>query len=364
MDILKVLIDSGATLTRMKKEGKGKPLQVIEGKSLLQLVASSGCSKKGAFIIDRIMNAKNKFDKSNNLKEICKGKHAIYKEKEMSEQEVDLVFLSEELGNDPENPDSIFRCFLKKNPDALVKLFDRCLISEPSQKNDATNVVFDFFLFKCDGFTKCEMDVIDLIFASGRKKLLEHPIFETFLRLKWDRSWKLFVPFFLLSLCNFLSVLGFALFNFGSFKVQTHFLDFWWYFLTATTSIFLMIELIKSLYFVSYFMESIKNIKFSAFWSTKRHLYQLTNVIHTGISPALGVLSLTTMNKSVTAVAVLVSSSIFMMAVTSIPRIGKNVFLTSQVMMTISEFFLSYSAQIFAFAITFHILLPGSEAFG
>jgi len=52
-----------------------------------------------------------------------------------------------------------------------------------------------------------------------------------------------------------------------------------------------------------------------------------------------------------------------MAAVTRIPRIGKNVFLTTQVTVTILEFLLSYLAEILAFVVAFHILLPDSEAF-
>ena len=142
--------------------------------------------------MDRIMAAKNKYDKSNNLKEICRGKRAVYKEKELSEQEVDLVLLSEELARDPEDHNSVFRCFLHKSPESLAHLFDRCLISEPTQ-TDKINVVFDFFIFKCGGSTTCEMDVIDIIYERGRKKLLEHPLFEIFIRLKWERRWKIFL---------------------------------------------------------------------------------------------------------------------------------------------------------------------------
>ena len=104
--------------------------------------------------------------------------------------------LSEELGSDPEGANSTFRLFLKYCPDALVTLFDRCLISECTQE-DNENVSMDLFLFKCGETTECETDIINVIYESGRRKLLDHPIFEILIKLKWERSLKLFSLLFL-----------------------------------------------------------------------------------------------------------------------------------------------------------------------
>lgn len=77
-----------------------------------------------------------------------------------------------------------------------------------------------------------------------------------------------------------------------------------------------------------------------------------------------GVAVLVTESRNITAVALIWTSHVFMAAVTSIPRIGKNVFLTTQVTYTILEFLFSYLGEIFAFVVAFHILLPDSESFG
>ena len=45
------------------------------------------------------------------------------------------------------------------------------------------------------------------------------------------------------------------------------------------------------------------------------------------------------------------------------PRVGRHVFITSQVTGTISEFLLSYLIEILAFTISFHILLKENEMF-
>lgn len=81
-------------------------------------------------------------------------------------------------------------------------------------------------------------------------------------------------------------------------------------------------------------------------------------------SSMCGVAVLVTESRNITAVALIWTSHVFMAAVTSIPRIGKNVFLTTQVTYTILEFLFSYLGEILAFVVAFHILLPDSESFG
>ena len=81
------MFDSGVPLSRLKEE-KGKISKVSEGRSLLQLVAASGCPEKGAFLIEKIMNAKNRFDKTNNGKKICEA-GCCYKEKVIVECDLD-----------------------------------------------------------------------------------------------------------------------------------------------------------------------------------------------------------------------------------------------------------------------------------
>ena len=264
---------------------------------------------------------------------------------------MDLVMLSDELGMDPESQNSTFRLFLEYCPDALEKLFDRCFISEVTQKGNY-NVILDLFLFKPRGQTHCELDVIDLIYESGRRKLLNHPIFETLIKLKWERSLKLFSLLFLHKVCHMISLLGFAISYFGEFREDR---IFWWWFLFMMTLTSLVHEALKIVGFVT---DIKKGLKF------KKHLYELLNLIHTGIIQILGAIILITLEKRLTVMAVLIGGTTFSMAMTIIPRIGKNVFMTSQVMRTILEFLLSYSAKILAFTVAFHILLPGSQAFG
>ena len=57
-------------------------------------------------------------------------------------------------------------------------------------------VVFDFFLFKPE-VDDNELAIVDLVIDSGKKRLIEHPLFETFIRLKWIRMWKFYTVSFM-----------------------------------------------------------------------------------------------------------------------------------------------------------------------
>ena len=208
------------------------------------------------------------------------------------------------------------------------------------------------------------MDVIDIIYESGRKKLLEHPLFETFIRLKWEKSWKMFLLLLFGILCHMISLLGFVVFNFGNLQCAKFHAKFWRYLLCAMASFFMLVEGAKFVSYILGLMNASRNMKFASYFSGRKNMIQLRNVFHTVFCPVLEILAVVTMNKELTAIALLLISSIFMLVLTKVPRIGKNVFLSSQVMLTILEFFLSYSVQLFAFALSFHILLPGSAAFG
>ena len=74
----------------------------------------------------------------------------------------------------------------------------------------------------------------------------------------------------------------------------------------------------------------------------------------------LGFLAVTTESREITSVLILYSSWQFMRMLTIFPRVGKNIFMTFQVTRTILELLLSYVVALFAFTITFHILLDES----
>ena len=354
-EIMKYLVEHGAPL--------GARTDDDNSSSLLRLVALSGCKKKGSYLLDKMMRAKNKLNRCNNLADVCKISHGSYVDQEMSDQETSLIMMTQELAQDPDNINSVFRTLLDNNPESLITLFDRCLIYEDQQKSVDSNVVFDFFLFKTSGSTKNELDLIEIIFSTGRRKLLEHPLFEIFIRLKWEQSKYLFSMFFMIFLSHFISILGFALSNFSLNEEVRNLACIFKRSLFITTTLFLMVELTVICYILHSMYEDRKHKCTMRNLRESRKVWEIVNVVFATITALCGVGVLVTEDRNLTAVSLILTSNIFMAAVTSIPRIGKNVFITTQVTVTIFEFLFSYSGELIAFIVAFHILLPESEAF-
>ena len=72
--------------------------------------------------------------------------------------------------------------FLQNCPEAFKCLLDNCLVSSDQRFTDNVGkVVFDLFLFYPEHDDN-ELAIVDLVIAAGKKKLVEHPLFEAFIR--------------------------------------------------------------------------------------------------------------------------------------------------------------------------------------
>ena len=121
-----------------------------------------------------------------------------------------------ELGENPKDPDSLFQKFLQNCPEALNHLFDHCFFPEGGA-NPKGRTSIDFFLFTTIGHSsESELTILRILFAAGKYKLLDHPLFEIFIMLKWEKVWKFYslVLFFLL--LHIMAILGFSLVNFSN----------------------------------------------------------------------------------------------------------------------------------------------------
>ena len=71
----------------------------------------------------------------------------------------------------------------------------------------------DLFLFapRCTMKSTSEMGIIEMLLVGHKEKFLLHPVIETFIKLKWKRTWK-FYTFLVSTLLTFYIFLcGFAL---------------------------------------------------------------------------------------------------------------------------------------------------------
>ena len=180
--------------------------------------------------------------------------------------------------------------------------------------------------------------------------MLEHPLFEAFIQLKWLKLSKIHLATFLFFLLHLLAITFFALAHFGSFEMSEVSQDVFGYVL-LTTNILLLILQSAKIYSVLCAHNNISGISLR-----RDNLYPMLDFI----IPILGFLVVTIRSREVTSILILLCSWQFMRMLTIFPRVGKNIFMTFQVTRTILELLLSYVVALFAFTITFHILLDES----
>ena len=107
---------------------------------------------------------------------------ARYHYEELTTHELELSHIYTELEASLDNPQSALRMFLQNCPEAFRCLLDNCLVASAQGFTDNVGkVVFDFFLFYPEHDNN-ELAIVDLVIAAGKQKLVEHPLFETFIR--------------------------------------------------------------------------------------------------------------------------------------------------------------------------------------
>ncbi len=127
----------------------------------------------------------------------------------------------------------------------------RCVFSSCHDQIQG-RIFFDFFLFysnrHCSDDSVGELALLETLIESRKERFLTHPVAETFLKLKWYRTWRLYMVILVLYAVFVVSVVGYSLAHFGS--VMKNPLDAqerngWWWALATTSTYMAGIELAK-----------------------------------------------------------------------------------------------------------------------
>lgn len=102
---------------------------------------------------------------------------------------------------------------------------------------------------------------METLINSRRERFLTHPLFETFLKLKWYCTWKIYIFVLLFNGLNAVAVHGYALTHFG--RVFEEPLDprqtsGWSVFLAITTAMLMAVSVFKSFWFFRYHMTKVR----------------------------------------------------------------------------------------------------------
>ena len=78
----------------------------------------------------------------------------------------------------------------------------------------------DFFLFNPNCPLKCssELEVIRILFDSGKEKFLIHPLVEIFMKIKWRKTWFLYWMYLALFSLFFFALTAYSLLHYGEIQ--------------------------------------------------------------------------------------------------------------------------------------------------
>ena len=353
--VLRLLLQAGSSILRADC---GRP-------SLLDLVVESGNKEKCSLVIEAMMEARTKWARNHSLSKLCSGERINYMRQELTEQEMELQALHLQVRDNPKDPESVFQKLLESCPDALEVLLDGCLLAE--QENEKKRkVILDFAPFSFSSPHCTELSTIDCIVSAGKLDLLDHPLFELFVLLKWAKVHKVVKLLLFLFLLHILTILLFVLARFGSLFSQetaTSLLLPSLYIFTISNAIVFLIQVAKTINLHYRIRSYYKSTSSYSLWSDQAMLLDLLHHIQTGVTPLLGWALLAFPSRPMAAILVLYSNWHLLMNLTMFPSLGVNTHMTVRVMHTVVTHLLAYSPFILAYSVAFHILLPASKTF-
>ena len=163
---------------------------------------------------------------------------------------------------------------------------------------------------------------------SNRNKLLEHPLFEILVQLKWLHFWRIYTATFFFLLLHLTLLAVFAIVHFGNILADNQALignEISFYLLLTTNCLLSILQLAK-IHSVHWSNNKKTMSKLSRFARRRDHLYPILDLV----TPCLGFLVLFLENRELTGILILYESWQFMNCLTVFPRVGKNIFITSQ----------------------------------
>ena len=163
---------------------------------------------------------------------------------------------------------------------------------------------------------------------TNRNKLLEHPLFEILVQLKWLQLWKIYTATFFFLLLHLTLLAVFAIIHFGNILADNQALvgnEISFYLLLVTNCLLSILQLAK-IHSVQRSNNKKTLSKLSRFAQRRDHLYPILDLV----TPCLGFLVLFLENRELTGILILYESWQFMNYLTVFPRVGKNIFITSQ----------------------------------
>ena len=210
------------------------------------------------------------------------------------------------LASNMKDPNSIFQKLLNNTPEALVHLFNRCLIYNGNDKQD--KIYLDCFLFKTsDQLWESELAITNIPLFRGTDHLLEHALFEMFVQLKWMKVKKFFTLGIVFHFFYMLLVLGFTLVNFSNILEGTALnqKQFWRLALALGNVFFSLAQFLKIMNLLTKIIKKRRRsleIYSCEKWAT---FNEFLSILASSATPVMGFFVLSLMSRPITACFIL-----------------------------------------------------------
>ena len=198
--------------------------------NVLELVSKTGDLDKVTAFIDRIMEARIKQNQQS-LENLKLGGRSSSKKIEVTSQDHEFVRVYSNLLEDQDTPLSPFQNILLYSPEAITYIMDQQItrVNNEVQRKDKIFIDLSFFNSQKHGH-ESELSVINLLFSKGKYKIIEHPLLELMVQMKWGRIKSFFLFGFLFQLLYTMVVTGYAVFHFsGEWKSSKEHLQYPFY---------------------------------------------------------------------------------------------------------------------------------------
>ena len=137
------------------------------------------------------------------------------KEKDFHQNE-ELEKLYSSIVKDQLSPTSPFQHMILHSPESASYLLDQHIILINKMMGARNRVFIDPSIFNSEKYQlESELSVINLLFSKGQYKLLEHPLLDLMVQIKWGRAKSIFLCSFLFQLFYAIAVAGFTVTNFS-----------------------------------------------------------------------------------------------------------------------------------------------------
>jgi ankyrin repeat protein len=284
---------------------------------------------------------------------------------------------------------SALSIIVRKTPASLAMLYQKLdsaiSINDPEASNREVELKLDFrfLLQNCD---MGEISFLKTFVDAGQKDILEHPLCEAFLYLKWEKIRKYYIArlvfsgIFVMCLSAYvLMALAHNCYNSGRAMSNTTLIMDSDTQLCQDNSMFaeflrrnpLVTEITWfALVFFTVCECLRKLIGFAAYSSLKQYLLQMENVIEWFVIASVFVISCIYTGRTYTwqnhegAFAVLLGWINLMVMIGQLPVLGSYVAMYTSVQKEFAKLFVAYLCLLIGFTISFCVIFPTSDAFG